>query len=220
MLSLFSGSSGARAAQQATDVQELAGLKAKREVEQGFGQAGEQLQAGVSGAQDFLSPFAQVGQNALAQQNLLTDPNAQFQWLQNNPLFQASLSNANNATMGSAAARGRLTAGDTQTQLANNTLLAAQPLLAQQQANIQQGLGFGANIAGQQAGLESGLGANLANLSTGQATTIADLLTSIGAAQAGGIVGAENARAQGRQNFANFATGLLSMGISGFGGKK
>ncbi len=132
-------------------------------------------------ASGLLDPFQQLGQQGLDQSQFLTDPQAQFDFLQNNPLFQASLDNANTATNKLAAARGRLSAGDTFQQLSNNTLLAASPLIQQQKQSIGDLLNFGSNTA-----------ANQANLRTDR-----------GAALAGGIVGGQNSRAAGFNNILN-----------------
>ena len=147
--------------------------------------ASAQEQGAIEASQLF-DPFQGTGQQGIDQAGFLTDPNAQFEFLQNNPLFQLALDNANQNTLGMAAARGRLSSGDTLQQLSNNTLLAAQPLIGQQKQSIGDLLNFGLNTASSQG-----------NLRTGQA-----------AAQAGGIVGAANARGQGTQN-------LLNAGLQG-----
>jgi hypothetical protein len=140
--------------------------------------AGDVQVQGAIEASQLLDPFKQIGEQGLDQANFLTDPNAQFEFLQNNPLFKMALDNANQSTLGFAASKGRLTAGDTQTRLNNNTLLAAQPLIGDQKQSIGDLLNFGMSTA-----------TNQGNLRTGQA-----------AAQAGGIVGAANARGSRAQN--------------------
>ena len=131
------------------------------------GKAGDVQVEGAIEASQLLDPFKGIGEQGLDQANFLTDPNAQFDFLQNNPLFQMSLDNANQNTLGLAAARGRLSSGDTLQQLSNNTLLAAQPLIGQQKQSIGDLLNFGMSTA-----------SNQGNLRTGQA-----------AAEAGGIIG-------------------------------
>ena len=145
-----------------------------------------QRQAGQE-ASALLNPFQQLGQSGLDQAGFLTDPNAQFQFLQNNPLFQMGLNNLNTQTQKNAAATGRLSATDTQQQFMNNSLLAASPLIQGQQNQISNLLNMGLGVAG-----------NQGNLLTGQA-----------AAQAGGIVGAANARQAGTQNALGLLGGLL-----------
>ena len=149
--------------------------------------------------QEFLTPFAQVGQQGIDQSNFLANPQAQFDFLQNNPLFQMGLDNANTQTQNIAAARGRLSAGDTLQQLSNNALLAAQPLIANQRQDINNLLNLGSGIAQTQA-----------NVAIGEGTNVGNLLTDIGAANAAGIVGAGNVEAQGAQ-------ALLQAGLTGAG---
>ena len=135
------------------------------------------------------SPLGPVGlgQQGLNQAGFLTDPNAQFDFLQNNPLFQLGLDNANEQTLNLAAARGRLSAGDTLQQLNQNALLTASPLIQQQKQSIGDLISIGERTA-----------ANQGNLLTGSA-----------AAEAGGIVGAANARGAGASNIFG---GVLSLG--------
>jgi len=161
------------------------------------GKAGEraaqeaaQTQAGFAQqAQGLFDPFQGLGQQGVDQAGFLTDPQAQFDFLQNNPLFQASLDNANQQTNKLAAARGRLSSGDTLQQLSQNTLLAASPLIQQQKQSI----------------------GNLLNIGQTTAASQGNLLTGQGAALAGGIVGGQNARAGGVNN-------LLNLGGQIFGG--
>lgn len=171
----ITGRGAERAAEQATAAQVAGGERAIGTVEQA-----------AQRAQGFLSPFGAVGQQGLEQAGFLGDPQAQFDFLQNNPLFQLALQNANQGTLAQAAAGGRLSAGDTLQRLSENVLLSASPLIDRQRQDIFAQLGIGTGIAGQQAGIEQGLGANVANLQTG-----------IGAVQAGGIIGAQNARQGG-----------------------
>jgi hypothetical protein len=149
-----------------------------------------QIQAGKD-ASALFDPYAGLGQQGVDQANFLTDPQAQFDFLQNNPLFQMGLDNANQQTLGLAAARGRLSAGDTLQQLNNNALQVASPLIQNQQSNIGQLLNYGLQTAG-----------NQGNLLTGQ-----------GAAGAAGLVGSANARGQGAQNL--FSGGLQLLGLGG-----
>ena len=149
-------------------------------------EAGE-IQATAAGqASALLDPFQGLGTSGIEQAGFLADPQAQFDFLQNNPLFQASLDNANQQTLQSAAARGRLSSGDTLQQLSQNTLLSASPLIQQQKQSIGDLLTIGQNVAGSQG-----------NLLTGQA-----------AARAGGLIGGANAQTQGVNN-------LLNLGFQG-----
>ena len=150
-----------------------------------------------------LQPFEQVGQRGVDLAGFLGDPGAQFDFLQNNPLFQSALQNANLQMQRGAAARGRLSSGDTLEQLSQNTLLAAQPLLQNQRSDILNLLNLGRGVASERGGIIQGTAADVANLQTGGA-----------AAEAGGIIGAANARGQRAGNILSLPTSIAG-GISG-----
>jgi hypothetical protein len=149
----------------------------------------EEFQRASAEGQAIFDPFQQLGQQGLDQASFLTDSQEQFDFLQNNPLFQMGLDNANTVTQQSAASRGRLSAGDTLQQLTNNSLLTAAPLISDQKNSIQNLLNQGLQTA-----------TNQGNIAIGQGTNVANTTTDIGAALAGGQVGAANARSQGAQN--------------------
>jgi hypothetical protein len=174
----ITGSTAANAAKDSAQIQADSGQ-----------QAIEEIRRSTAEGQAFLEPFQQIGQQGLDQSSFLTDPQEQFDFLQNNPLFQMGLDNANTVTQQSAAARGRLSSGDTLQQLTNNSLLTAAPLIADQKNSIQ-------NLLNQ--GLQTAQGQG--NIAIGQGSNIANTTTDIGAALAAGQVGAANARSQGAQN--------------------
>ena len=148
----------------------------------------------------YFSPYEQVGQQGLEQAGFLGDSQAQYDWLQNNPLFSAALENANRTTQASSAASGRLSAGDTLAQLSNNVLLSGMPLIDRQRQDIYNQLNYGQGIAGQQA-----------NLLQGSALNQANYLTSGASGQAAGLVGAANAMGQGASGLFNIAGSLAPM---------
>lgn len=148
-----------------------------------------QIEAGKE-ASALLDPFQGIGQQGLDLSGFLTDPNQQFQFLQNNPIFQASLDNANNQTNRMAAARGRLSSGDTLMDLSNNFLTSAYPLISDHKNSIGNLLNFGLNTAQSQG-----------NLRIGQ-----------GNAAASGVIGAQNARSSGAQNLINLTGSILGSG--------
>ena len=200
-----------------------------------LGQAGQ-------AASGLFDPFAQLGQQGVEQAGFLTDPNAQFDFLQNNPLFQMGLDNANTQTNQMAAARGRLSAGDTLQQLNQNALLTASPLIAQQQNAIQNQLTMGQNAANQQANIGQNTAANQANitntlggqradvfgntainqanLATGNQANVGNLLGSAAAAQAAGLVGYANAKQAGAGAALNLGAQVAGAfaGMPSFGG--
>lgn len=192
----ITGSSAADAAEAGRVQQERATQEAISRQEAGTGRAGE-----------FLDPFAAPGQQGLEQASFLTDPQQQFEFLQSNPLFGLQLENLNQQTGKLAAARGRLSAGDTLEQFGRNALLAASPLIGEQKRSIAGLLDFGRGVAGQQA-----------NVEIGAASNISPLLQDIGNIQAAGGIGIANARAQGTSNLINLATLGASGGFGGGGG--
>jgi hypothetical protein len=187
----LTGRTAAKAAGRAGELQyqgtQLGIEEQRRAAEQGLG---------------FLEPYQQIGEQGLSQAGFLTDPTAQFNFLQQNPLFQLALEQAGTETKGMAAARGRLSAGDTLQQLSKNVLLSASPLIQQQKGSIMDLLRLGGGVAGSQANIATGTGAN-----------IADLLGSGAAARAAGEVGGAQARQQGTQNI--LQTALLAGGLFG-----
>ncbi len=169
----------------------------------------DEIQRATAEGQSFLQPFQQIGQEGLDQSSFLTNPEEQFDFLQNNPLFQNILDQNNQVTSKAqedlfkfAAANNRLSAGDTieQTQRlgeqsANNLLLSATPLISDQKNSIQ-------NLLSQ--GLQTAQGQG--NIAIGQGTNVANTTTDIGAALAAGRVGAGNANSQGGQNILKLGT--------------
>ncbi len=164
-------------------------------------------EAGAERAQEFIQPFGQVGQQGLEQASFLTDPQQQFEFLQNNPLFSLALEQAETGTQKLAAARGRLSAGDTLEQLSQNVLLSASPLIGEQKRSISGLLDFGRGIATQQAGIE-----------TGAAGSVAPLQQDIGNIGAAEQIARANAKAAGTSNLIGLATLGATGGFGGGGG--
>ena len=178
---LIGGITGSTVANASREVAEMQAASGERAI--------EVLKESTAEGQAFLDPFQQIGQQGLDQSSFLTDPQEQFDFLQNNPLFQLGLDNANTVTQQSAASRGRLSAGDTLQQLNNNALITAAPLIAGQKNSIQ-------NLLNQ--GLQTAQGQG--NIAIGQGTNVANTTTDIAAALASGQIGAANAKSQGSQN--------------------
>jgi hypothetical protein len=204
-----------------TDSSDASGRASERQVTKGFEgidainraakESSFNLSRGSNLANARLDPFSKLTSQGLDASSILTDPQAQADYLQNSPVFQQALQNANQNTNASAAARGRISAGDTQTQLAGNTLLAAQPLLQQQQQNVSGLIDRGLNIAGQQGQYDFSTGQGLSNISQQKGFSIADLLTQIGNSQSAGIIGRQNQQNQQNANFQNAAIQGISL---------
>ena len=143
-----------------------------------------------------LQPFTAAGTAGLDPlQSLILDPNAQRDFVQNNPFFDALLSEERQNTLQNQAARGKLGSGGTLKALDENVLRIGQGLVDNQTNKLQNLVGIGQNAATNQAGITQNFGQQASNLLTGQ-----------GAAQAAGTVGAANARVAGAQNIVNLVT--------------
>ncbi|MEE9532747.1 MAG: hypothetical protein V3W52_17345 [Syntrophobacteria bacterium] len=173
-------------------------------------------QLGLERAESLVGPQFGTGLGAqgLEQAGFLTDPQQQFDFLQNNPLFQLALENANQRTQQQASAGRRLSFGDTLQQLSNNVLLSAAPLIGQQRAGILDLLGFGERAGQQQrAGVSELLG-----IGERATTNVANLIAGAGAARAGGTETAAGARAGGIVGAGNVEAGTLGRLVDLAGG--
>lgn len=162
-------------------------------------QATEKTTSARDEAQKFLAPLSGLGQEGIDQASFLTDPQAQYDYLQSNPLFAAALENANTQTMNMAAAGGRISAGDTLQQLSNNVLLSASPLIAGQKASIGDLISAGAGVAGSQA-----------NIAIGKGTELSNLIQTGGNVAASAALAQSNIQQQQSQNTQNLAMTALS----------
>lgn len=176
-----------------------AASKAARQQENSQREAIEAQREAAARAQGFFEPFAGTAERGLEASEFLANPQAQFDFLQNNPLFQLGLDNANRVTQQSAASRGRLSAGDTLQQLTNNALLQASPLIDRQRQDIGALLDLGTGIATSQA-----------NVEIGQAARVGSLLEGIGNSRSAGTIAGANAD-QGRISaITDFGSSLLA----------
>lgn len=146
------------------------------------------------------APYAQAGQAALnAQRDLLglNGPEAQRAaeaQLMASPQFQSMVDQSEQAILANASATGGLRGGNVQQALAQN-----RPQILTDLINQQYGRFGGLAAAGRQGSqFTSGLGLQSAGM-------VGNVNTSIGQAQAGGILGQEAARLQARQGLAGAA---------------
>jgi hypothetical protein len=165
------------------------GRKTAKEAAKMQAQSAADAQAGISSREETfrsdLAPYRQAGESALP---LLTEfntnPQAQMDYLQGNPLFQASLNTADRATAARLASQGRIGTGDQSAQLQENYLLAASPLLAQREQQLLNLANIGQSSAAQ-------VGAN--SQRAGEA--IGEYGTQAANARAAGLIGAQQATA-------------------------
>lgn len=156
----------------------------------------------------------------------INDPNAQLNYVQNNPFFSALANDAQNRLLNIQAARGKIGTGDTPAALQNQLLLMGNDLVQQAIGNRQQSLGnfqqglqnrFGAaglrqnSITNRQnaATIGSNAAAQTGSATQGASNAISDLITQGGNAMAAGRIGAANARMQGANNLLSAGLGIF-----------
>jgi len=182
--SAYSANRQSSAAKKAAQAQERSGNAA----------IDEARQAREIGRED-LQPYAKFGENQLTPLAQILTSQGQSDYLENNPIFQASLKNMNEQVLNNAAVRGRLNAGDTRQRFADNFQAAALPLLSFQSNNLFNAANMGqASAAGQ------------ANNTLTTSANIGNTMTGIGNAQAAGLIGRANAQSQ----FANDLTKTIT----------
>ena len=141
-----------------------------------------------------LQPFRDLGVSQIeGVQSLSSDPQAQIDFLQNNPLFQGLSDEATRQTNALAASQGKLAGGGTKAELQNQIMLQGNNLINQQLNRQLPLLNMGQNSAAQQ-----GAGSS-------------QLITGIGNAQAAGTIGAGNAMAGGAGNILGAASGIAGL---------
>lgn len=182
--------SGGRAGQAAAESAAAAQVQSTRI-------ATEEQRAAREQARADLAPFAEAGAGQLGSlTSLINDPNAQRDFVSNNPFFKSLADDAQRRLFSNQAARGKIGSGGTSEALQNSLLLLGNDLLGK---NINQRFNLatlGSNAAAGQATATLGAGNNISELAVGS-----------GNAQAAGIIGANNAAQQGRSN-------MVSTGIA------
>jgi hypothetical protein len=191
--SVAGGVISARGAKKAAKAQEKAGDKSIAFQEKALAQTRADLQ-----------PFRQAGESALPGLTSLTnDPNAQKEFVTENPFFDALADEAQKRLFNNQAAKGKVGSGGTAEALQNSLLLLGPKLVQQSLDNRFRLAQLGGNAAARQGN---------ATLQTGR--DIADTTTGIGNARAAGIVGQANAIQGGIEG----VTSAFSGGIGGLGG--
>lgn len=176
----YSANKSAKASKNAADAQSEAADAGVAEQRRQFDQLVE-----------LLSPYAKAGTGSLAaQQDILGlngkhAQNAAVKGVETSPYFQGIAQQGENAILQNASATGGLRGGNTQGALAQFRPALLNQLVQQQYQNLGGITSLGQNSAAQtgNAGMQS-------------ANNIGNLLAQGGAAQAGGIIGAQNAQNQ------------------------
>lgn len=189
-ISKIFGGGGAKAAGQAAAVQSTATDKAVAEQKRQFNLVREDL-----------APFKEAGTRALpGLEGLITDPLQQKAFIEDNPFFDALTERSTRTIFNNAAARGKVGSGGTAEALQNSFLLLGSNLVNQ---NINQR--FGLSDIGQSAAAQTG------RFGAQSAGNISNLITNQGNADAAGIVGAAQNRANSTSSFINTALGIAGL---------
>lgn len=158
-----------------------------------------QERADLRARQD-LQPFRDAGANALGDLNsLLLNPEAQNDFVANNPFFKSLADDSQRRIFGNAASRGKLGSGGTASALQDRLLQLGTGLVDNQTNKLFNLSSLGSNAAARQA-----------TNTLGTANGVSNLFTQQGNALAAGQVGSANAKADGLNN-------LLTLGTVGLG---
>lgn len=151
-----------------------------------------------------LQPFTDVGTTDLeGLGSLVTDPQAQLEFVQNNPFFEALAQRSQEGILGGAAAKGKAFAGGTAEALQNSLLLLGTDLVNQsitQRSNLAN-LGF-RGASGQ------------ADIKLRGAGGVAGLQADIGETGAAGVLGARRAQADAFGQVVDLATTAATGGFA------
>lgn len=189
-LSMYAADQQADASEQAAETQAQATNLASIRQQEQFEQTREDL-----------APYRQAGREALpGLQNLVTDPNAQREFIQDNPFYETLADDAQSRIFENQAAKGKMGSGDTASALQDNLLKLGTDLLNQNISQRSNLVSMGQNAAAQ----TGQFGANAAR-------SIADLRTQGANAQAAGTVGAANAWTGAVNNTMNTGANLYAL---------
>jgi hypothetical protein len=146
-------------------------------------------------------------QSLVGNQQNLTDPANQMQFIKDNPFYKLLADDAQSRLLKNQAARGKVGSGGTAEALQNSLLLLGSDLINNQfnQQNMAISNTMGITTLGQNAAAGQGT----ATMNT--ANNIGDLTTQQGNVNAAGQVGAANATAQGINSAIDAATGIYAL---------
>lgn len=190
-------------------------------IEKGLATATGTIEEGIGTAREDLQPFTEAGTDALGgvQRNLadveslITDPNAQKDFVQDNPFFKVLADDAKRRIFGNAAARGRVGSGGTAKALQDSLLLLGNDLVGQ---NVNQRFGVAdRNFNLADLGLR-GAGGQATATASG-ALTLADIASRGGETVAAGILGEEATKRSDKAASSGRTSDFINTGISAIG---
>lgn len=156
-------------------------------------------------ARSDLEPYRNFGMEGVAPLNNMLTSQGQYDFVANNPLFNAAIENTGSQLKNMGAASGKFNSGGMVDQLFKNYLATSQGFIQPQINNLFNRVNMGQSAAAGQANTALSTGSSISNL-LGQQGDIA----------AAGIVGAQNARTGAFNNLLNFG-GSIAGGMSGGG---
>lgn len=187
---LYSAQAGAGAAKSASAQQA-----------QGVSDAIKAQQAATQQVRADVAPFVQAGTTtAPLLTSLVNDPNAQLNFIQNNPFYASLAEDAKRKLLATEATKGKLGSGGTAKALQESLLLLGSDLLNRDITNKQNLASLGANAA-------SGQG----TLTQSGASNITGLTTDLGRVQSAGTMGAYNAQTGAINNLLRGATSIYGI---------
>lgn len=217
---VVSGITGGKAAKRAANAQAAAAKQAAQRLDESKERALDLTQRRLLESRGDLQSFTDVGRQVLPQlqqgvtdvNRLVTDPNEQLSFVQDNPFFEALAKRATDKLFNFQGSRGKAFSGGTAEALQNSLLLLGNDLVSEnvgQRLNVnnqfQNIANLGFNAATNQASLSDAAASRDVGTITGTATNVANLRTQEGSVQASGIIGKE----QAYQNAANNAESRL-----------
>ncbi len=165
-------------------------------------------------ARSDLAPFRQSGVETLdGLSKLITDPQEQLDFINNNPFFYALAERSNETIMGNNAAKGKVGSGGTAEALQNSLILLGADLVNQNIGQRQNLATLGANAASGQATATQNTANSVSNIATTSANNQGSLITQGANAQAAGIIGAANAKTNAAQQNAQTISSLAGAAI-------
>jgi hypothetical protein len=143
---------------------------------------------GLAAVRSDFQPFVDAGKMALADvQKLISDPNAQKEFITNNPFFDSLASNAEKRLLSNQAASGRVGSGSTQKELHNELLMLGNSLL-DNTINRRMGLvKTGMDATGAVANAEIGRANTVSAIEQQTGRSLAELAAQLGVNQANNV---------------------------------
>lgn len=159
-----------------------------------------------------LEPFRSAGATDITGlAELVTNPQKQLEFIQNNPFFGAMAEKAKSDILGNAAAKGKVGSGGTAEALQNSLLLLGNDLINQDVNRRHNLAALGSNAAAGQATATQNTAGQVGSAYSDTSNTIASLITQGGDAVAAGKMGAANARTGAMNNLMNTGVGIASL---------